>query len=194
MSEQPLLFEMSAAKPKNDRLFVGIFLEAAGAQVDRLAPLLCAKHALRGALRPADIRHLTLCHIDDYDGIPAKVVEDASHACAEASSKVVPLDIQLDHAMSFPGSRAFVLCDDGGNADLHDFQRLLLRILAKHGVRPRKQATFKPHVTLIYDNKIIPPEPVEPVCWTAHEIVLVHSFLGKTKYERRGQWQLGDAS
>ena len=127
-------------------MFIGIFLEAASERVSQLAPPLCVKHGLRGTLRPAGIRHLTLCHIDDYDGIPAKVVEEVSRACAEACSKVAPLDIQLDHAMSFPGSRAFVLCDDGGNLDLRDFQHLL------------------------------------------------HSFLGKTKYERRGQWPLGSAS
>lgn len=191
MEEQPLLFEMPTAESLTDRLFVGLFLEAAGAQVDSLTPLLCAKHQLRGKLRPVDIRHLTLCHIDDYGGIPAKVIENVSRACAEAASKVDPLDIRLDHAMSFRGNKAFVLCDNGGNVDLCDFQRLLLQTVIKHGVRPHKQTAFKPHVTLVYDDKIIPLEPVKPVCWTAHEIVLVHSFLRQTRYERLGQWQLG---
>ena len=35
----------------------------------------------------------------------------------EAAAKAAPLEILLDHAMSFKGSRAFVLCDEGGNAD-----------------------------------------------------------------------------
>lgn len=191
MSQQPLLFDIPASKEKLDRLFIGLFLEGATAQVDQLAPALCSKHDLRGKLRPINIRHLTLCHIDDYDGIPATVVDAVSRACAEAASKVDPLDIQLDHAMSFPSSQAFVLCDNDGNAELRSFQRLLFQTLIKHGVRPRDRQPPRPHVTLTYDDKIVAIEPIEPVCWTAHEIVLVHSFIGQTKYERLGQWQLG---
>ena len=42
---------------------------------------------------------------------------------------------------------------------------------------------FTPHVTLLYDDRLIAvPVPIEPIAWTVHEVVLVHSLLGKTEY------------
>jgi len=34
---------------------------------------------------------------------------------------------------------------------------------------------------------------VAPVAWTARELVLIHSHLGKTRHERLGSWPLAEA-
>ena len=180
--------------PRTDRVFVALFPDAqASAHLSRMAPQLREQHELRGKLRPQSHFHITLSHLDDYAGLPAHIVQAASQACLASTAATPPFEVKLDQAKSFggrPGNRPFILCDDNGNVDLRKFQKRLVSELAKHGC-PFDKGAFTPHLTLLYDDKIISQAPIDPVHWIAGEIVLVHSLLGKTLYYPLGSWPLG---
>jgi 2'-5' RNA ligase len=59
-------------------------------------------------------------------------------------------------------------------------------------VLPLKKGSLKfhPHLTLLYDKQSSIKASVNPVTWTAEEIVLVCSEVGRTKYHRLGAWKL----
>jgi 2'-5' RNA ligase len=51
---------------------------------------------------------------------------------------------------------------------------------------------FTPHVTLLYDDRMVPEQAVEPISWRVREFVLTHSLLGKTQHVELGRWPLRD--
>jgi 2'-5' RNA ligase len=107
-------------------------------------------------------------------------------------------DVKFDRAMSFAGSpknKPFVLRGDesshDGLAALMAFQKAFYLAMCRAGLQgPRANAKFAPHVTLMYDPLAVKPQVVEPVIWTAHDFVLVHSLIGQTKHIHLGRWPL----
>jgi 2'-5' RNA ligase len=47
---------------------------------------------------------------------------------------------------------------------------------------------FTPHVTLAYGDQQLPEQAIGPVSWRAADFVLIHSELGRTKYNELGRW------
>jgi 2'-5' RNA ligase len=41
---------------------------------------------------------------------------------------------------------------------------------------------YTPHVTLLYGDRLVADRPVDTVSWAVHEFVLVHSLLGRSRY------------
>lgn len=54
------------------------------------------------------------------------------------------------------------------------------------------ERNFTPHVTLLYDDRSVAPQAIEPIAWTVREFVLVHSLLGRTEHRILGRWSLND--
>ena len=46
-------------------------------------------------------------------------------------------------------------------------------------------------LTLSYEQKVLRPEPVKPIRWTAHEMALISSEQGRSLYHRLATWKLG---
>jgi len=49
---------------------------------------------------------------------------------------------------------------------------------------------FVPHMTLLYDDRVLAPRPVTRIAWAAREFVLVHSLIGRGEYRVLGHWSL----
>jgi len=47
---------------------------------------------------------------------------------------------------------------------------------------------FTPHLTLLYDDRVVVEEVVTPVSWMAAELVLVHSVVGEGHYDLPDRW------
>jgi 2'-5' RNA ligase len=45
-------------------------------------------------------------------------------------------------------------------------------------------------MTLLYDSNYVEARDVAPVEWTARDYVLIHSFIGRSRYETLGRWSL----
>jgi RNA 2',3'-cyclic 3'-phosphodiesterase len=52
------------------------------------------------------------------------------------------------------------------------------------------QPSGKPHMTMLYDERVIAEHAIEPIRWTASEFVLVLSHLGKTRHDWLARWPL----
>lgn len=134
------------------------------------------EHGLTGrALNPEHF-HVTLFHVTDSVGFPPGLVETL--VARAASVTMPPFRIEFDHAMSFRNG-AFVLAGNDGVIGLDVLQQRLSDALVPG---PRPARPFTPHLTLLRDGRRIAERPIEPIGWTASEVVLVHSLLGRTTH------------
>jgi RNA 2',3'-cyclic 3'-phosphodiesterase len=160
-----------------DRLFFAILPD--GETASRIAERtqrLRRVHGLRGKpLRPEHF-HVTLFHVCDTVGLPPGLVE----AMVERASTVVmpPFRVAFDRAGSFRNG-AVALTGDDGVIGVDVLQQRLSDALLP---RPAPAHPFTPHLTLLRDKRRIAEQNIEPIGWTASEVVLVHSLLGRTTH------------
>lgn len=152
----------------------------------RLAEQLCAKHGLKGRPRAAASLHVTMHFVGDFHHISDSVVQTAGMAAAQAVATTCPFEVTFDYVKSFanrPHHRPCVLVGNN-NAALASLRRRLVTAFGKHDDH------FTPHVTLLYDDVLVPEESVDPVRWSVSELVLVHNVIGKGCYQALGRWAL----
>ena len=61
------------------------------------------------------------------------------------------------------------------------FRRALVTALKASGLKT--DSGFTPHITLLHDDRSVPPKEVKPISWIATEFVLIHSLLGQTRHQ-----------
>lgn len=175
-----------------DRLFFAIFPDArAAAQIAGLAQQLREEHGLRGKPLKTERFHVTLHHLGDYAGLPQDLVEVARAAATSVSA--APFDVTFDRAASFstaPRNRPFVLRGGDGVASLITLQQTLGDALKKTVLGRWAKPAYTPHVTLLYDDRSVPEQPVPAVSWTASEFVLIRSLIGQTLHVPLARWPL----
>lgn len=180
-----------AARP-TDRLFFAVYPDAQAAdEIARLAQMLRAEQGLRGAPLKPERLHLTLHYLGDHVGMPHDVVAAASSAAASIAASA--FEITLDHVASFsrrPYNRPCVLRGEEGVESLVAFQQVLGAALTRFGLGRLVDKRFTPHATLLYDDRLVPLQPVDPISWTVREFVLVDSHLGQSKHVPLARWPL----
>ena len=77
-----------------------------------------------------------------------------------------------------------------GLASLRRLQRLLAAAMTDAGIGRYVRSRFKPHMTLLYDRKYVAPQPIRPLRWTANEVVLIDSLVGRSQHIVLGRWPL----
>lgn len=179
------------SKP-TDRLFFAVYPDlATAACIGQLAEQLRGKHRLQGKPLAVDRFHITLHHLGDYVGLPKSIVTAASEAAASVAMPA--FDVSFDRVASFagrPSNRPFVLRGNEDLVALMAFQQALGKAMKGVGLGRWAQGVYTPHVTLLYDDRLVPEEPVEPVRWSASEFVLVHSLLGRSVHVPLACWPL----
>ncbi|HJR73338.1 MAG TPA: RNA 2',3'-cyclic phosphodiesterase [Luteimonas sp.] len=180
------------ARP-SDRLFFALFPDAAAvARIDEVIRLLRRQHGLRGRALPADHFHVTLHFLGDY---PQDLWPQVAERAAEAASRVrlPPFDARFDYAASFAARRKqapFVLRSEAGRDALCALHASLDQALRRLGGLIRAEHSFEPHLTLMYDEREIAAQPIDPIAWRAEEFVLVRSRIGRGEYEPLDRWPL----
>jgi RNA 2',3'-cyclic 3'-phosphodiesterase len=192
VSEQLSFMEMKPEK-RTDRLFLGTFLDpGTAAGVVQLSHRLRDDYGLRGKSLAADRLHVTLNHLGDHAGVPQSVVAAAREAAAALSES--SFEVTFDRVMSFRTrglKQPFVLSGEGeGIAAMMAFQQSLAMAMRKAGLGRWVGTRFKPHMTLLYDDRLVGEQIVEPISWTVREFVLVHSLLRQTRHIPLGRWPL----
>ncbi|MGO7532378.1 2'-5' RNA ligase family protein [Rhizobium leguminosarum] len=133
--------------------------------------------------------HVSIIWIGDYPRLPEDVVFAARQAGATVES--APIAISFDRIMRFPQARSLVLCGEGGRKPLTRLHVQLGVGMYNAGLRHNVGRDYKPHMTLLYDRKAVPPTTLDtPVSWTASEFLLIHSVLGKTEHRIIDRWPL----
>lgn len=175
-----------------NRLFYAIRPDdRAGELALAAARALRERHGLRGKIFRADRLHMTLCTFYEGKTLPAALIELAKRAGSAAKAK--PFVVSLDTALSFdnkPLSRPLVLSGVRGTAELTNFRRLTLAgAMRDNSLGALLHDRFVPHMTVLYDDRLVRPEPVEPISWVAHELSLIHSHVGLTRHDVLARWE-----
>ncbi|HTP40093.1 MAG TPA: RNA 2',3'-cyclic phosphodiesterase [Steroidobacteraceae bacterium] len=175
-----------------DRLFLALRPDApAAARIRELAQRLRAACGLAGQPLPLDRLHLTLYFLGDHAGLPPELL--AAAETAAGSTRAARFDIRLDSVKSFVGGRGpapLVLCRQDGSPPLVRLRRQLETAIARTRQFPADSRAFQPHVTLLYDRQRLAPRSVEPVAWTATEVLLVRSLIGRAQHEVLARYPL----
>lgn len=199
MNQQLDLFGLPDPEPPKFKygVFLAIFPDQFTADhISSQAARIRKKHGLHGRLRPTNHLHISLHPLGGYSVVPYKIVPFVAEICRVATANIPPFKIELDQALSFRSGdhRPLVLANHtNGNSTLTKLHQAIRTELSRH-LHYSKNLRFNPHLTLLYDQQIIPEESIDPICWTANEVVLVCSEIGATKYERLGRWELGGRS
>jgi 2'-5' RNA ligase len=188
MADQFSLFD---APPITDRLFFAIFPDPVTASgIARQADTLRAAHQLSGRPLAPERFHVTLHHLGDHAGVRRDIVAMAGEA-AEAMT-TSSFEVVFDRAASFNngGNNPYVLQGGEGLEALKAFQRDLGAAMARAGLGKLVDRSFTPHVTMLYDRRLVAEQALPPIRWTVDGFTLVHSLLGRTEHIPLARWAL----
>lgn len=173
-----------------DRLMFLLYPDApTAARIADEAGRLKERLGLRGALLQTERLHVTLHHLGDYVGLPQDIV--AKGALAGDALCASPFEVIFDRTLSFanrPGNNPFTLQGGQGLAALIAFQKALGEKMAGAALRPDR--SFTPHVTLLYDERIVAEQSIAPISWSVDRFTLVRSKLGRTQHVILREWVL----
>jgi 2'-5' RNA ligase len=158
-------------------------------QIDRLALDLRRQHQLKGKLIGVDRYHVSLHRGLAIGCSPAELVARMKQAADMVPAKGFALG--FDQAMSFylgPRDPAFVLSSSDDLPALNELHRALGGAMAVMGLQVDR--SFTPHLTLLYDARLVAKAAVPLVRWTARDFVLIRSLVGQSRYEWLGHWPL----
>jgi 2'-5' RNA ligase len=137
--------------------------------------------------------HVSLFALGDFWVLPQEIVEATKQAAAAVLSP--PILAQLIAVKSFYGAptmgggkrrRPLVMLVQG--AGLYEFHYRLGASLWDSGLHVGDR--FKPHVTLSYGPTVIEERMIEPIDLHLSEFALIHSELGRKRYNFLGRWPL----
>lgn len=188
MSDQLSLF---TAPPVTDRLFFAIFPDPATAiDIGRRADALRGAQGLSGRPLAGERFHITLHHLGDHAGVRRDIVAMAGEAAEAITAS--PFEVTFDRAGSFHngGNNPLVLQGGEGLETLKAFQRDLGVAMARAGLGKLVDKSFTPHVTLLYDQRLVAEHAVAPIQWTVGGFSLIHSRLGRTEHIPLAHWTL----
>ena len=187
--EEPL----SAARPARldadrppDQLFFGILLDAAAAYVARQRALrIQSQHHLKRP-RPTRLLHVTLRGLGDVTGLSEGLIETAARAAATV--EMPPFEVEFDRVTHW--KQAVVLVGGDGVSGLRQLEHALGEALAAAGLARGSNRPFNPHITLIYDDTVVPDHMIRPLHWKIREFTLVESLVTRSKYITHGTFPL----
>jgi 2'-5' RNA ligase len=148
-------------------------------------------HGLRGKALSPSCLHVSLHSLGKHNGLPPEFIDAAS--VAAATVVMPPFDVRFDRALSFQNRRArrpFVLRASHDMAALTAFHRALGEAMTKAGLGYWLTRDFTPHMTLLYDLRLVEEHAIEPLGWTVTDFVLVHSLVGQGRHIHLARWPL----
>lgn len=107
--------------------------------------------------------------------------------------KFAPFRVLFDRAASFArkdNNRPYVLLGEDGVIDVMMLHRDLVGAALKFSDRERAFPRTKIHLTMLYDDRQLEAQAIEPISSTAHEFVLIESWRGQARHIERGKWSL----
>jgi 2'-5' RNA ligase len=190
MSRQLDLF--GVPPPCHDRLFWGLVPASPdGQRIFQFAVGWRAELGLTGRLLTPAQLHVSLFALGDYAGIPQGLI-DAARLAGDAV-RLPPFDVTFDRVMSFyrrDRKRAFVLRPSANVAPLSEFHRVLGEEMKSAGLVRWVTPHFTPHMTLLYDRRMIAEQSVKAVRWHVDGFVLIHSLVGHGQHVHLARWRL----
>ena len=183
--------EGAVAEAKH-RLFFAVRLSAGASPLAfSLAQRLRAEHRLSGKPISVERLHVTLHWLQDHAALPQELVVQAIAAAGRV--EMAPFEVVFDRVESLGDANhggPLVLAGSTGLVALRRLQRTLGDAMREAGLGEYVRTRFRPHVTLLRDDKYVARQAVDPIHWTVSELVLVHSVIGEGRHITLGQWPL----
>jgi RNA 2',3'-cyclic 3'-phosphodiesterase len=146
---------------------------------------------LVGKPRAAALLHVTLRHFGRYPGnLPEHLI---TTVCEVAATVVMRrFVVMFDRVGSFGSLHrpSAALFGDDGVVGLLELQHIIDAAMKKAGLGRLGKSRSTPHMTLLYDDRGISKEFVEPVVWTVQEFVLIRSLIGHSHHTELDRWPL----
>lgn len=149
-----------------------------------------SRHRLHGGIVAPEQQHVTLHALGEYPELPAELVARACRSGAAVAME--PFEIEFDRAQGW-GTEARLLALTGGTngmRGLRRLQRAVAEAMVDAGLGAQIRRSFRPHVSLLYGDKPLAPEAIEPIRWTVEELLLVESLSGAGVHRVLGRWPL----
>jgi 2'-5' RNA ligase len=190
----PFIQDEPAWPKRSERLFFGLLLAIdAGRRVGRFARQFRHDNHLTLRLLAEQRLHISLHLVGDFCRLPEKFIFAARRAAKMVA--LPPIDMTLDAIKSFGGPASkdgkprehpvVLLGEEDGLCDLH---HSLGGAMRKNGLRAGNR--FTPHLTLSHSSSVIARQAIEPIHLRISDFVLIHSELGRTRYNVLGRWPL----
>jgi len=147
------------------------------------------KHNGNRALAPQNL-HVTLAGFGEAEIMPPEAIAIARSA--GAAVKAEPFEVAFDRVQSFgsPANAAIVLRCAEGALEIKALRMAIADALERQGMQVRR-TDFTPHLTLWYSRERLGEEVLaRPFRWTVDRLWLIHSFIGQSRHEWPGQWEL----
>jgi 2'-5' RNA ligase len=191
MPEQ-LYFSGFEPRPLRDNLFFCLLSQANSArEISKAADGLRHLHRLNGRLIEPERLHVSLHAIGLYDDLPNFIVERAYEAGAMVSTSPFPL--MFDRVVSFENKREkrpLVLRPGYDLAGLFALRYVLGEAMRRARIGRHVTSHFTPHMTLLYDSRVVRERPIDPIRMNVQDFVLVHSLIGQRRYIELARWPL----
>ena len=170
-------------------LFLAILLDSSLYQVATgRIQRTCREYGFTRQPISADRFHITLKVLGAYSEPLATEISEIA-----ASVRFPAFDIRLDKALSYRNRNPhpFVLTSDAGLDPVRAFYQVLDERLTAGGFASAGKHSFNPHMTLIWDPKMVPVHNLmHPLKWTAQDFALVRSYQGQSRYDIVERWPL----
>lgn len=137
-----------------------------------------------------DRLHVTIDILDDHEHFPAR--DAAAMIAAGGRVSAPPFTLALDQLAE--SNRSVALRPRLRSFAAERLHAATGAALAEAGLSRRAGYRMSPHMTLFYRNGRPSVRAIAPVSWRVEELVLVHSLLGRTRYEILGRWPLTGAN
>lgn len=152
---------------------------------------LRSAHSLRGKPLAPSCLHVSLHSLGVHDGVPPILVKAVNAAMATVG--VPPFDVTFESALSFANRRwtkPVVLRAGGDLAALLELHRILGEAMIRAGLGRWVTRYFTPHMTLLYDRRIVDEHAIQAFGWTVTDVALVHSLIGRGRHIHLARWPL----
>lgn len=194
MSEQLVLpgFQRPSAPARTDNLFLAIVPpDGVIPVIEELTRQSRRDYELRGRALAPSCFHVSLHSIDIHNGFSSGLIDVVNTAARTVSSR--RFKISFHRALSFRHrgtKRPFVLRAGSDTTALVAFHRALGEAVTRAGLGRWVTWRFTPHMTLLYDQRLVAEHAIEAIGWTVTDFVLVHSLVGQGKHVHLARWPL----
>jgi 2'-5' RNA ligase len=183
-------YRSASLRPKRpERLFVGVFPDDRTLdRMERFRQQFVRENRLPGKPLPRERLHLSLYHVGDHERLRGDTLWAARRAMKAVS--MPPFEVSFHAVMSLQGtpsrdgkarSRPLVLLSKG--TALPELRQAVAAEMRNNGFRAAS-ARFMPHITLLYGWEPVPCQAIEPIRFVVSELVLIHSELWRSRYNR----------
>ena len=173
------------------RLFIALMLPSDAAGLTAAVGRDSRARGLTGADIRTDRLHVTLVHVGDYEGeLPTSEVGRVARALDRLSMEAV--DLVFDQAGGFAGASGahpHVLLGGAGLDGVRTLRQAIWDAV-RGAATTHAGPPFTPHVTLMYADRLAEARAITPIRWTATELVLIHSEVGRSIHHTLGRWPL----